>query len=406
MATLTATSTANSNGFDMTNIPFFVGDPKWSWFLPSNIHISNDFHQQDYYGDFNFDKNGNASGNITATYYSGSGFYNITYPDYSITNILIDAKTAFDFIERREISSLFKTVFAGDDLIIGTTKGDFLTGFNGNDTIIGQIGDDIIDGGEGGDTVQFGGIFAQTTLTRTPTGWLAHGPNSSDTLINIENVRFDNVTITPRFNALKYVASHPDLIKTFGIDELAAETHYLQIGFYEGRTASFDALKYIASYPDLILSFGTDERAAEIHYIQNGFFENREATFDALKYIASYPDLITTFGINELAAESHYIHSGYYEGRSATFDALKYIAANPDLLAAFGTNEKAAQIHYIQNVFFEKREIFPSGPNALNHSSAQLFPKNNLEFIHDNNFDYVNKINVIGVSSAINLETS
>jgi len=153
------------------------------------------------------------------------------------------------------------------------------------------------------------------TLTRIPTGWLAKQPYGYSTLINIENVKFIDTTITLQFDALKYIASYPDLIAVFGTNEKAAETHYITSGFYEGRSTAFDALKYIASYPDLIAVFGTNERAAEAHYITSGFYEGRSAVFDALKYIASYPDLVVAFGSDERAAVTHYITSGFYEGR-------------------------------------------------------------------------------------------
>ncbi len=316
MATLIANSTTSNNGFNMANIPYFIGDFASSWLSTSNIHISNFIHQQDYYGTFNFDKNGNVSGNLISTYYHG---FNSDFPDYSITDTSIDAKTAFGFIDRREINSLFSMLLYSDDFIGGTINSDNLIGFNGNDTLVGQIGDDILNGGEGSDTAQFSGISAQTTLTRIPVGWSASGPDGMDTLINIENIKFDNETVTPQFDALQYTASYPDLIIAFSTNEIKAEAHYLQMGFYEGRVATFDALSYIASYPDLIAAFGTDERAAEAHYIQNGFYEGRFATFNASQYIASYPDLETAYGTNEKAALMHYIQYGFYEDRQPAF---------------------------------------------------------------------------------------
>lgn len=78
------------------------------------------------------------------------------------------------------------------------------------------------------------------------------------------------------FDAMQYVASHPDLIIAIGADQEAAETHYLTFGRFEGRVIdNFDAAQYLENYADLRALFGTDENAATIHYIQFGFAEGR-----------------------------------------------------------------------------------------------------------------------------------
>ena len=59
------------------------------------------------------------------------------------------------------------------------------------------------------------------------------------------------------FNALRYLASHPDLIAAFGLDTAAATVHYNTVGILEGRVESFDALRYLASrFPVVAISNG------------------------------------------------------------------------------------------------------------------------------------------------------
>ena len=159
------------------------------------------------------------------------------------------------------------------------------------------------------------------------------------------------------FEPERYIASYPDLMAAFGTNLDAAMRHYIVAGATEGRVASFDALRYIATYPDLIQAFGTDTAAAAIHYIVQGRSENRKPSFEAERYIASHTDLIATFGTDVDAALRDYITRGSRENRAITFDALRYIASYPDLVRAFGTNTAAASLHYISRGAAERRSI-------------------------------------------------
>jgi len=73
--------------------------------------------------------------------------------------------------------------------------------------------------------------------------------------------------------ALNYIASHNDLINTFGgtnIDIEGAKDHWLQYGKKEKRRFNFDAKKYLEENDDLKRAFGDDEDKALTHYIQYG----------------------------------------------------------------------------------------------------------------------------------------
>lgn len=73
-----------------------------------------------------------------------------------------------------------------------------------------------------------------------------------------------------------------------------------------------DALRYIASYPDLIQQFGADFEQGQIHYAQN----SRKITFNPISYLNSYPDVRTLYGYDTYGATVHYITIGYAEGRT------------------------------------------------------------------------------------------
>lgn len=75
-----------------------------------------------------------------------------------------------------------------------------------------------------------------------------------------------------------------------------------------------DALRYIASYPDLISAFGTDYTLGQNHYAtEKG---DREISFDPIAYLNKYSDIRQFYGYDTYAATEHYITTGYYEGRT------------------------------------------------------------------------------------------
>jgi len=163
--------------------------------------------------------------------------------------------------------------------------------------------------------------------------------------------------------ALRYIASHPDLIAAFGTDGEKGRRHYLDWGFAEGRKLVFEPLNYTASHPDLITAFGADEFRAVRHFIEWGSREGRRTVWtdlDSLRYIASYPDLIEAFGADRVKGVRHYIERGYAEGRRITFselDALRYVATHPDLILALGNSIEGALRHFIASGYREGRKI-------------------------------------------------
>jgi hypothetical protein len=159
-------------------------------------------------------------------------------------------------------------------------------------------------------------------------------------------------------DALRYIASHGDLIQLYGADPAKGRAHYQEYGVKEGRRITFDPLSYVATHPDLIEIIGVNEEKATRHYINFGFQEKRATTgFNALAYIASYLDLMDTFGVDSVKATRHYIEFGFKEGRRIAFNALSYIASHSDLIAAFGIDEVTGTRHFIQFGFKEGRRV-------------------------------------------------
>src|SRR5262249_26097412 len=63
-----------------------------------------------------------------------------------------------------------------------------------------------------------------------------------------------------------------------GNNLVAAEEHFIEFGFHEGRHpefTGFDTVQYLVNYSDLYAAFGTDLQAAYQHFVQFGYYEGR-----------------------------------------------------------------------------------------------------------------------------------
>ena len=100
----------------------------------------------------------------------------------------------------------------GNDTVTGGAGGDYLFAGPGNDTILGLGGDDKIAGGSGTDTAVFSGNFADYTVTQNDDGSLSvAGPDGNDTLTGIQDLQFDDQTVS---------APSPTITGTVGNDHL------------------------------------------------------------------------------------------------------------------------------------------------------------------------------------------
>ena len=80
--------------------------------------------------------------------------------------------------------------------VAGTSGNDVLSGTQNRDVIQGLAGNDTIDGGSNVDTAIVSGLRAAYTTTQTSTGvWSVVGPDGTDTLRNIEYLKFDDQTM-------------------------------------------------------------------------------------------------------------------------------------------------------------------------------------------------------------------
>jgi serralysin len=99
---------------------------------------------------------------------------------YSVTGNL---SVTEDALEQIAISA---ATLAGNDNLIGNSYNNALRGYAGNDRI---------DGDAGTDTVYLPGTSTQTTVTRNGSTMTISGPDGTDTLLNVERLRFDDKII-------------------------------------------------------------------------------------------------------------------------------------------------------------------------------------------------------------------
>ncbi len=75
-----------------------------------------------------------------------------------------------------------------------------------------------------------------------------------------------------------------------------------------------DALRYVASYPDLILEIGANPTLAQQRYASST--DTKTITFNPIAYLNKYSDIRTTYGYDTYSATVHYITTGYFQGRT------------------------------------------------------------------------------------------
>lgn len=116
---------------------------------------------------------------------------------------------------------------------------------------------------------------------------VAFGANGVAATQHFVQYGFSEGRAVDAFDGLQYIASYGDLIHAFGgpsgtansVDAAAAH-HFVDYGFAEHRVRdNFDAAQYLANYADLKSAFGTDQNAASLHYIEYGYFEGRTDHF-------------------------------------------------------------------------------------------------------------------------------
>jgi hypothetical protein len=100
------------------------------------------------------------------------------------------------------------------DYLMGTSGVDALLGTAANDTLQGAASNDTLDGATGIDTAKYTGTLANFSLAKSDGGYVVRdktGAEGTDTLVNIESVKFADKTINLAVQAKAAAASQADV---------------------------------------------------------------------------------------------------------------------------------------------------------------------------------------------------
>lgn len=185
---------------NLYNAYSFLTTEDWQWFVTqatsSSVVLSSadGRHIQTFSGLFTYDSGGNVHGTATSTsYYYNSAFL------YNVTGMTSDAFVieghALAFGDTQATNAY---VLIGDDVINGSSGNDTLLGYAGNDIFNGSAGSDTLDGASGvTDTAIYAGSRLNFPLSKTTTAGftLTKGPEGTDTLLNVERLKFSDSAI-------------------------------------------------------------------------------------------------------------------------------------------------------------------------------------------------------------------
>jgi serralysin len=193
-------------------------------------------------------------------------------------------------------SDVLNGLGGNDTAVYGGSSGSFtLQSFNGLVAVVPNAPSDPVDRLASIENVSFQGNGATVaTSTATPFDGLGYIASYSDLRAAFgANAQqgFDHYVFyghgegrATTFDGVQYLASYGDLAIAYSdhgagrtatdYDALGAQ-HYILYGAGEGRAEGFDAAQYFANYPDVAAAFGSNADLAAWHFVNWGYFEGR-----------------------------------------------------------------------------------------------------------------------------------
>lgn len=144
-----------------------------------------------------------------------------------------------------------------------------------------------------------------------------------------------------------------------------------------------DALRYIASYPDLIIAYGTDYTKGQQDYANSA--GERPILFDPIAYLNKYADIRLLYGYDTYNATIHYITTGYYQGRTAD-------ASSTNPLTGGLYDERYSAITLADDLI-----IWPQGETLAGSGSSLTYRYNTTSFFVNGNVPVTGNVKYLGV---------
>jgi hypothetical protein len=144
-----------------------------------------------------------------------------------------------------------------------------------------------------------------------------------------------------------------------------------------------DALRYIASYPDLIVAYGTDYAKGQQDYANSA--GERPITFDPIAYLNKYSDVRQQYGYDTYNATINYITTGYYQGRTADASTV-----NP--LTGGLYDERYSSVILADDLI-----IWPQGETLAGSGSSLTYRYNTTSFFVNGSVPVTGNVTYLGV---------
>ncbi|MCC6466901.1 MAG: hypothetical protein IT563_01155, partial [Alphaproteobacteria bacterium] len=173
--------------FDMTTFAAWAGETISATSV--QIVTSNGVQNQSFDGSFTYNLSGDLTGGTVTrtTYFVGGTGYGTTI--YQVSSLSLGAPTLMGYVLAYNNDATQNYLFSGLDSFTGSSGDDVIKPYGGNDVVNGKAGSDTVvySGARGGYTITKWGD-AEKTLT-------VAGADGSDTVKNVEYLRFDDQTL-------------------------------------------------------------------------------------------------------------------------------------------------------------------------------------------------------------------
>lgn len=171
------------NNFGVAASTTFTGDATDNYFSSGAAGS----HTYDGAGGSDYVAYSNAIGPVVANLTTGSASW------LNGSDVLVSIENLF--------GSNYDDTLTGDaaaNYMVGASGSDSMYGAAGNDTLSGDAGNDLLDGGSGTDTAQYSYMASEYTVTKLANGYSVTaktGTDGTDTLINVERIKFSSSTL-------------------------------------------------------------------------------------------------------------------------------------------------------------------------------------------------------------------
>jgi Ca2+-binding RTX toxin-like protein len=211
------------------------------------VDYGSGYHDEFYGTGFTFDANGFPNGGtVTSVTSFTDGVADVWFTEMSLSLSVMNA-----YYRAGNALALQSYIMGGADHLTGGDDADKIRGFDGNDQLFGgggndelygDAGNDTLDGGANNDIAGFSGASTNFKISKSGANWVvsdtrAVGNQGTDTLINIERVKFDDRTLSLSLTSSAITTATANILRS----GTAYETSLLVGNGYKSTSAGITA---------------------------------------------------------------------------------------------------------------------------------------------------------------------